>query len=101
GRQGALRLVVDEHREGDDPHPVTHLVDRVGQRKPPEKRHSQGLCQGALTHSWDWLLPDFCTSFLADAQVLHQLCYKKRSCCTGSRERASAWVSVAADFSKQ
>ncbi len=45
GRQGASGAVEDEHREGHDPHPVAHLVDRVARRQAPKLRPLQGVGQ--------------------------------------------------------
>ena len=78
GRQGAAGAVVDQHREGDEPHPVAQLVDRVGGGQPPEERPTQGGHQSRATHRWSQVLLDFCTSFPADAQVSAKLCYKVR-----------------------
>ena len=35
---GLTGLVEDQDREGDDPHPVPQLIDRVRGRQPPEER---------------------------------------------------------------
>ena len=48
GRQGAVGAVEDEHREGDDPHPVAHLVDRVGGRQTAKGGPPQGVGQALL-----------------------------------------------------
>ena len=42
GRQRAFGRFVDEDREGDDPHPVAHLIERIGGRQPPEQGATQG-----------------------------------------------------------
>ena len=72
-------LVEDEHREGDDPHPVAQLVDRVGGRQAPEGGPAQGVAQAWVTHCWPAYYLHFCTSFPADAQVSAKLCYKLTS----------------------
>ena len=79
GREGAVGLVEDEDREGDDPHPVAELVDRVGEGQPAEGRAAQRRSEAAdLPHCGPTPVGyrDFCTSFPADAQVLRELWYK-------------------------
>jgi hypothetical protein len=41
-RQGAVGLVEDEDREGDDPHPVAQLIQRIGRGEPPEEWPAKG-----------------------------------------------------------
>ncbi len=79
GRQGAAGPVEDEHREGDDPHPVAQLVDRVADAA---SRRNCGLLRGSIRRDlrivWLHELLHLCTRFPADAQVLGKLCYKLR-----------------------
>ena len=51
GRQGAVGLVEDKDREGDDPHPVAELVDRIARRETPEGAPAQGVGQASSRHS--------------------------------------------------
>src|SRR6185312_5455903 len=75
GRQGAPGRFVDEHREGHDPHPVAHLIDRVGGREAAEQGSPEGRGYRRFTHCHPPLILNLCTSFPADAQVSDKLCY--------------------------